>query len=438
MTSLFDKFSSRTLSVNSAAIPEMMGEPALVAVSLIGSEGIDSLFDYQVILKTPDSLNHLTSQTANFNTQEWLGQEMSVQIQLEGSGTFTAGQLGTSGMGNVGAGVREINGIIDDAKFLWVEGRYAFYEVRLKPWLFAATLITDCKIYQDKTVKEVIDTALAGLNYPIEWRLIDTYPKRDYITQFNETTFDFVSRLCETWGISYFFEHSDGKHRLIFTDYMGGYHQNDCEAYQTVRFHTPNAEIDEEYIHAFVPSNRLVSGTYTTKDFDYTRPRADLTVSKEDPLPDATHNQHEVYEWHSPHSGHSHYVQPKAGPNQATNVPLDEGQFLARIRAEQQHCQGYRAHGSGHLKGMQPGHSFTLKDHPRTAANIAYLILGARLTIREVAQETQSPGNPHAQQHEVLVDFEVYPLRGAGGYRPANKTATPKMYGLESAIVVGP
>lgn len=438
MTSLFDKFSSRTLSVNSAVIPEILGEPALVAVSMIGSEGVDSLFDYQVILKTADALNHLISETTNFNTAAWLGEEMSVKIQLEGNGKFVAGQLGMSGMGNVGAGVREINGIIDDAKLLRVEGRYAFYEVKLKPWLFAATLVTDCKIYQDKNVKEIIDEALSGFGYAIEWRLIDTYPKCDYTTQFNESTFQFVARLCETWGISYFFEHSDGEHRLIFTDYMGGYRPNSSEAYQTVLFHTPNAKIDEEYIHAFVPANKLASGIFTTRDFDYTRPRADLTVAKEDPIQDASHSQHEVYEWHSPHSGHSHYAQPEAGPNRATNVPLDAGQYLARIRMEQLHCAGYRAHGSGHLRGMQPGHSFKLKEHPRAAANIAYLILNTTLTIREVAQETQNPGNPHAQRHEVQVDFEVYPLKEAGDYRPATKTPVPKMYGVESAIVVGP
>jgi len=424
--------------VSSSVIPEILGEPALVAVSISGTEGVDSLFDYQVIMKTPDSLNHLISETTNFNTAAWLGEEMLVKIQLEGNGKFVAGQMGMSGMGNVGAGVREINGIIDDAKFLREEGRYAFYEVKLKPWLSAATLVTDCKIYQDKSVKEVIDESLSGLNYAIEWRLIDTYPKRDYTTQFNENTFDFVSRLCETWGISYFFEHSDGKHRLIFTDYMGGYRPNSSEAYQTVLFHTPNAKIDEEYIHTFVPTNKLASGTFTTRDFDYTRPRADLTVTKEDPIQDAGHNQHEVYKWHSPDSAQNHYAQPEAGPNRATNVPLDEGRFLARIRMEQLHCTGYRAHGSGHLKGMQPGHSFKLKEHPRTAANVEYLILNTRLTIREVAQETQNPGNPQAQRHEVHVDFEVYPLKGAGGYRPASKTSTPKMYGLESAIVVGP
>lgn len=287
-------------------------------------------------------------------------------------------------------------------------------------------------------MKEVIDEALSHLDCAIQWRLLDDYPKRDYTTQFNESTFHFFSRLCETWGISYFFEHSDGKHRLVLTDYMGGYRPNASQAYQTVLFHTPDARLDEEYIHAFVPSDRLTSGIFTTRDFDYTRPRADLTVSREDALEDNGRAQHEVYEWHSPRSGQSHYVQPKAGPAGASNVPLDEGQYLARIRMEQLHCNGYRAHGSGHLKGMQPGHSFRLHGHPRDAANTDYLLLNTTLSIREVGQATQLPDNPAAQRHEVSLDFEVYPLRGAGGYRPANKTPVPRMAGVESAMVVGP
>lgn len=438
MTTLSDIFPSRTLSINSAMIPERMGEPALVAVSMTGTEGVDSLFDYRLVLKTPDSLKHLLSETANFDTASWSGKAMSVHIRLEGNGTFVAGQPGTSGVGNLGAGIREINGIVDEARFLRIEGRHAFYEVRLRPWLFAATLMTDCRIFQDKTVREVIDEALSGLDYAIEWRLVDDYPKRDYTTQFNESTFHFVSRLCETWGISYFFEHHDGKHRLVLTDYMGGYRPNISKAYHTVRFHAPHTRIDEEYIHVFEPATRLASGTITTRDFDYTRPAADLSVTREDPLTDAGHNQHEVYEWHSGHSGHQHYVQPQAGPARSVNVPLEEGELLARIRMEQLRCRGYRGYGSGHLKGLQAGHSFRLHAHPRDVANIDYLILNTKLTILEVAHATQAPDDSLAQRHEVSVDFEVYPLRGAGNYRPDIRTPVPKMFGVESAVVVGP
>lgn len=435
MRSQFDKFSRRTLNITSSVIPEILGEPAFIAVSIVGTEGVNSLFEYRIRLKTPQSLRHLVSRTANVDTTDWLGKEMSVQIRLEGQGNFIAGQTGTDGQGYLGAGVREINGMIDCAAFLGVEGSSAVYEVTLRPWLFGATLATDCKIYQNKTVREVIDEALSGLDGLIDWRLIDDYPKRDTITQFNESTFHFICRLAETWGINYFFEHRDGKHRLVLTDYMQGFRQCASEAYQTVRFHPVSAKIDEEYLHTFVPLTSLTSGSVTSRDFDYTRPRADLSVSRTDP---DRKSQHEVYEWHSAHSGHNHYVQPKAGPDKATNVPLDEGEFLARIRLEQLQCHGIGANGSGHLKGMQPGHHFTLKSHPNDPANREYLILSAALTIREVTQETQRPDNPHGQRHEVNVDVAVYPMRGAGCYRPACKTPVPQIHGVQSAIVVGP
>lgn len=140
MTTNLKQFPTRTLSVTSTIIPELAGVAALTAVSISGTESVDSLFDYQLILKTPDALNHLISETANFDTWTWLGQDMSVRIRLEGSGRFLAGQADTSGMGSFGAGMREINGTIAHARLLRVEGRSAFYEVRLKPRLFAATL----------------------------------------------------------------------------------------------------------------------------------------------------------------------------------------------------------------------------------------------------------------------------------------------------------
>jgi hypothetical protein len=82
MTALFDKFLNRTLSVESAIIPELSGEPALAAISITGTEGVDSVFDYQVVLKTSDALNHLISETANFDTEGWRGREMQSYLLI--------------------------------------------------------------------------------------------------------------------------------------------------------------------------------------------------------------------------------------------------------------------------------------------------------------------------------------------------------------------
>jgi len=45
-----------------------------------------------------------------------------------------------------------------------------------------------------------------------------SYPKRDHITQYEETDFAFLSRLAEHYGIFYFFEAAGGVEKVIFAD----------------------------------------------------------------------------------------------------------------------------------------------------------------------------------------------------------------------------
>jgi type VI secretion system secreted protein VgrG len=413
--------SSRTLSASSSAIPLLLGEPALVAASLSGKDGVNILFDYQLILKTPESLHILGQQISNLNLDCFTGQELTVRIELEGNDPA-----------NLGAGVREITGLIVDASFLRQEQRCAFYQVNLRPWLHLATLRSNCKIFQNQTVVELLESLLADYCFPVEMRLTDLarYPKRDYQTQYNESDYTFFCRLCEEWGINYFFEHSDGKQRLVLIDSMGAYRHSPSEAYRLLNFYPSDKRIGEESIHTFVPAHSLTSGQYSTRDYDYTRPRADLTASRSNPRPTA-HSQQEVYEWHAD----AHYSQPQAGAEgNGPNDPLAEGDAIALLLMQALRSPGQRARGAGRLRAMLPGCIFTLQQHPMEAANIDYLILATDFSIEEVAQESQSPDS--AQQYKVAVEFEVQPLRET--LRPQRLTPKPYTHGPSSAIVVGP
>ena len=146
--------------------------------------------------------------------------------------------------------MREINALITEACLWGEEGRHVQYKLTLRPWLHLTTLATDCRIFQNQNVVEIIDALLADYPFPVDKRLIETYPTRDYQTQFNESDFDFFTRLCQEWGISYFFEHSQGKHRLVLVDAMGAYQPNPSQAYQAVEYHAPGWKTDAEYLHA--------------------------------------------------------------------------------------------------------------------------------------------------------------------------------------------
>ncbi|MDR3322914.1 MAG: type VI secretion system tip protein VgrG [Zoogloeaceae bacterium] len=421
--------SSRTLTAIGAALP---GE-ALVAVKLQGHEGVDGLFEYRLVLKTPDDKNVSSSAGADFNLDDFIGKEVQVEIELA----------------DEDGGKREINALVVEARFLREEGRHAFYELTLKPWLYLATLTSDCKIFQDKTVEEILDALLGDYGYPVEKRLTGEYPKRDYQTQYNETDYAFFVRLCEEWGISYFFEHEGGAHRLILVDEMSAYRKNPNARYQTLKFHFPDEQVEEEYIDAFVPLRRIASGQYVSREYDYTRPKANLTVTQANPR-ETAENGYEVFLWHEGTSGGSHYAQPKAGPNQATNEPVTEGDRLALLRMQALRSPGWRAKGGGNARGLTPGCTFALIEHPSSAANLDYLTLETVLLVEEIAQETQKAGGSdkssssaatqksglREQTWQVRVDFEAHPLKEV--YRPEPTQQKPVVPGPETALVVGP
>ncbi|CAA2101435.1 type VI secretion system Vgr family protein [Variovorax paradoxus] len=408
----------RTLSVSSPAIPVVRECPALEPVRLSGHEALNALFEYELLLKTPDASNLDASMAANFDLDAFVGREACCEIALDDGAS----------------GVRQINALITDAALWGEEGRHVQYKLTLRPWLHLATLRTDCRIFQDRTVVQILDALLADYAFPVDKRLVETYPARDYQTQFNESDFAFFSRLCQEWGISYHFEHSHGRHRLVLCDAIGAYGQADSAAYREVEYHAPGWKLDAEYIHSFVPASHLASGRYATRDYDYTRPRADLGASRKDPRPTG-HADAEVYEWHA-EAGGSHYAQPGAG-NAATRDPRSEGSLLALLRMQALRTHGARAEASGNLRGMVPGRTFRLNRHPREKANTEYLVLDTRFLIEDIGENSQPrEASGRKQQWRVEVDFTAHPVTEP--LRPALTQRKPRCDGPQVARVVGP
>ena len=402
---------SRTLAVVSSAVPDSL-EP----VRLSGREGVNSLFAYELLLKNPDALNFSFGAAADIDLDSFIGQEISCLIELDG------------------AGERQINALITDAQLWGEEGRHVQYKLTLRPWLHLGTLTSDCRIYQNKTVVQILDELLADYVFPVDKHLIETYPVRDFQTQFNENDFAFFERLCQEWGLNFYFAHSEGKHRLVLTDNMGAHVPMDSVAYRQVEYHAPGWKLDAEYISSFVPHHQLTSGRYVSRDYDYTRPKADLSVKRADPRPTGQADQ-EVYQWHDSQAG-SHYVQPRAGAG--TNEPLAEGDRIALLRMQALRTHGARAKASGRLRGMVPGFTFQLQKHPREAANIQYLVLDSQFLIENVAQESQGPeaAAHRKQQWRVEVDFTAHPITEP--LRPQLSRHKPHTQGPQVALVVGP
>ncbi|NGM19854.1 type VI secretion system tip protein VgrG [Roseomonas stagni] len=101
------------------------------------------------------------------------------------------------------------------------------YRLVLVPHLWRLGLRRNCRIWQDRTVKEIVTAVLKdhGLPEP-SWNMVQA-EAIPYCTQFNETDLAFVSRLLEEHGLSYYFKHSAGGHELCVAGAAASFPQGD-------------------------------------------------------------------------------------------------------------------------------------------------------------------------------------------------------------------
>ena len=179
----------------------------------------------------------------------------------------------------VKGGYRYFNGYVTRFSQGETLGRYYEYRMTVSAWLWFLTRTADCKIFQEKTVPDIIKEVFA--DHPVavfDDGLTGKYSQREYCVQYRETDFNFVSRLMEEEGIYYYFEHSDGKHTLKLVDSDSG-HQK-LAGKSSIAYHLPGRTLhgDEEYIQVFRQDQRIQPGTVAMRSFDFAKPKADLGV----------------------------------------------------------------------------------------------------------------------------------------------------------------
>ena len=428
---MYNPLQSRALQVSSDALPTWGGQQVLIAQRVSGTEALGKLYEYSVELATLDSPTcGLWQAQGAINPEQLIGTPLTISIEFEGKGSFIAGLAGNAGAANLGAGTRTITGLITEIRSAGCDDRRAYYRFTVRPWLWIATQNRESRTYQNMDVVQVTETLLKGGNYPYpcEFRLgalglkNGVYPKRDYIRQFWQSDYDFLTQIWREWGIYFLF---DGL-TLVLCDSPGS-HKQHHNMYDTIRYHAPDGKrIDEEHIHRFKLSRKITAGDVTLNDYDYTRSRGrfDVTQSK---FSKSTFDNVEQYQW-------GDYSQPLAGAMGLTGDPNDyetEGDYLARVRVYALRSKKLRVHGRGNLRGLSTGKTFWLEGHPQQEANAEYLVVSTSLDIHNPDEVSQTTGGE--AQYKCVTDFVLQPANSFFKNRPTEK---PRAY-PETAVVVG-
>ncbi|KGR97571.1 type VI secretion system Vgr family protein [Burkholderia sp. ABCPW 111] len=403
---------ARTVEISGPALPTLpSGEPALRLSAIRGSEKLSEIYAYALDCLTPPDSTLADEQAANLDLKAMIGKALTVTVQLEGMGSFVAGMPGMSGTAHIGQGKREISGIVTRASFAGPLNRQCRYRLTMQPWIYLADQRSDYRIFQNRSVDEIIDEVLNAYSYSYDKRLSGRYPKLAFQVQYGETDFAFIQRLMQEHGIYWFFEHSNKVHRMVLVDHLGAHEPVASAAYRTLKYYPPGHKIDREYIDAFDTAECLQPGRWTTSDFDFEKPNARLRV--ENALPQETaHNGLERYEW----------------PGDFANP--EHGEHVARVRMEELRAQGERASGGGNVRDVVCGTTFSLEGYPCASANREYLVLGASFEAEETGGATGTG------DHRISASFVVQPATTV--FRPPRTVPKPRTRGPQTAVVTGP
>src|SRR3954462_4023225 len=200
-----------------------LGDGVLLFHGMHAREEMGRLAEYQLDLLSPTN-------EKGINLDEILGKNVTVKVGLPDDST------------------RYFNGYVTRFSQGGSYGRYTRYYATVRPWLWFLTRTTDCRIFQEMTVPDIVKMVFD--DHPaadFQFELTCAYRKWTYCVQYRETDFNFVSRLLEEEGISYYVKHTDGHNTVVLTDSTGKHSPTPgCE---TIPFVAPEDVVRPELEH---------------------------------------------------------------------------------------------------------------------------------------------------------------------------------------------
>jgi type VI secretion system secreted protein VgrG len=286
-----------------------------------GVEAISALYAIRV---------ELVSEHPDFDLESLLSQPAFLQFGLNGEG---------------------LHGRIEDVFIGEAGKRLTRYHLTLVPVLHYLQFSHNQRIFQNLTVPQIIAQVFKGHGIQADAFTfhVSTSPEREYCTQYGESDYEFVRRLCAEDGIAWHHQHSPDGHLLVFTDDQTWFPKLGETAYQQ----DSGMVAEHPVVSQFSMRFRTRTSTVTRRDYDLKRPSSLLesrfTAEFSPELED--------------------YRYPVLLENEK------RGKQLARQALERHRSDYQLAEGNSDQPTLRCGHLFDLTEHPRKTCNELWLLL---------------------------------------------------------------
>jgi type VI secretion system secreted protein VgrG len=378
------------------AIQTPLGEDVLLLTSFSGEEEMGRLFSYHLeMLSGRDSIP----------AAEIVGKRVSFRVELaDGTARWFNGLVSRFSAGDRELGMRR-------------------YQAEVVPWLWFLTRTADCRIFQEKSIPQIIEQIFADHNFS-DYELSQvkgSHEVWEYCVQYRETDFNFISRLMEQEGIFYYFRHKQGKHTLVLADQKGAYVDCPEKEVEYESAYGGDAVVDRltdwEHTYAFTPG-KWAQTDYNFKDHparSEPNPSNLLMTNEQTSIKLDNIEKYEIYDYPGEYSDKG------------------RGANYTKIRMEEEELAHDQVGAGSTCRTFFAGGKFKIKKHDCEAeTGRTYVITG----IKHSASEAGSLGGGESGGSEYSNTFTCIP--DSVTFRSGRTTPKPVVQGVQAAVVVGP
>ena len=310
------------------------------------------------------------------------------------------------------------HGILAEFRQLQQAGAYTFYQAILAPRLWWLSLTHHNQVFLDQTMPQIVESCLQDgglMTDDFELRMQEIYPSWEYVCQYRESHLAFVSRWMERGGVYYYFEQGGAGEKVILTDTKVSHAampEGEVLRYRALaaleHFHR------EEVIWGFECRRHMIPQRLLLKDYNPNTPSLDLTAG----APVSPNGRGEWYLYGE------HFLTP------------EEGEALARARAEELLCREQQFIGQSAVPFLRPGYTFRLEDHYREDFNIPFLTTHLVHEGSQAAYLLAGLGIPLAPgEEEPFYRNRFTAIPASVQFRPERVTENSRFYGLMNAKI---
>lgn len=381
---------AETVSQNEVVfISSALGPGELLLERMTGREALSELYEFEL----------------------WLAGDGDAALAADTLQDVLAGTVGIAfGYGHdspVWGVLREIELVARD------DGRVPLYRAVMVPRLWYTTLTIRSRVYQEQAVPDIVSTVLkdSGMDPAhFEMRLKGTYAKREYVVQYQESDYAFISRLLEHEGITFFFEHTPDGEKVVFTDANDNF--SAPAGYEQIPYLPREGVTDPgESIWSVTYRAHVVPQQVTLKDYNWRTPSVPLSAQQK--VDDQGRGLQLYYGEHF--------------------RDASEGKRLVKVRAEELKARRELYTGSSRVRALRSGQIFELQGHPMGQFDQSYLVTEVR---HQVDQQRVS-GESGATQGTQGYSNTWVAMPAAVPYRPERRTPKPRLTGIVNAVVDG-